>query len=344
MTRLLAFAMLMTAHGFNTPSSPLFARLGTPHRSYREDVFRQRNEAVAAVNLSVPSLLRRSASENVQEDNDADGEMATKVIGRKKRVKLGYQVVSTGYAAITCIALSKYGLNPSGAFIAAGPFLASGIAYILVGASANDRLSSDTYKRLNLALGQFGLVGLLARGIVTTQKSLFIATSFVAMVNCIKGYGYGLKGWELKKASAVQDLIDGTKTAAATVTKIPNAKSLGYLGATLTLAPILVLNFWNSVKFAFARSDLAYAAYLFRYKKLLLLTVAAFTLKDAADRGRLEGTTFIELNFMSCVGLGCSAAYLFNESFTVLGGAMTLYACLFAFNGLSSLLQKRKAT
>merc|ERR1719203_2213939 len=48
-------------------------------------------------------------------------------------------------------------------------------------------------------------------------------------------------------------------------------------------------------------SDIAQmiAVRLFRYSKLALLFGSVITLKSAADRDRLEGTTFIQLNYVS---------------------------------------------
>ena len=39
----------------------------------------------------------------------------------------------------------------------------------------------------------------------------------------------------------------------------------------------------------------------FRYKKVMLLTAISYTLKDAADRDRLDGATFIQLNALLSV-------------------------------------------
>ena len=59
-----------------------------------------------------------------------------------------------------------------------------------------------------------------------------------------------------------------------------------------------------------------------RYATLLLLATTTLTLKDAADRGRLEGTTFIELNMIGALAF----AQLSGESFCgVKNGILLLF-------------------
>lgn len=43
---------------------------------------------------------------------------------------------------------------------------------------------------------------------------------------------------------------------------------------------------------------------IFRYAKLSMLTGVVYTLKDTADRGRLEGTRSVQLKFLSSFVLG----------------------------------------
>jgi len=235
-------------------------------------------------------LSMSSDGEESPSDDDND-KMAKKVKGRKKRVVIGNGVVVLGYLLWTLVSVVSSLKNTDKHILQTlisldpGPLLASGFAYILISASQNDRLSSDTYKRLNLMLGTYGLVGVVTG---SSRGPLWLVPSVVAMINSVKGYGYGLKGWQLRdKVSPVKDIMEGCKANLKCLTKISNERSVGYLLATLFVGAITVIMRRCSVHTK--AGD---------YATLALLATTTLTLKDAADRGRLEGTTFIELNFM----------------------------------------------
>ena len=42
------------------------------------------------------------------------------------------------------------------------------------------------------------------------------------MVNCIKGFGCGLKGWELSKVDPVPEFVNGAKSTVTTLAKVPS--------------------------------------------------------------------------------------------------------------------------
>ena len=54
-------------------------------------------------------------------------------------------------------------------------------------------------------------------------------------------------------------------------------------------------------------APIAISGRLIRFAKLSLLASLVFSLKDAADRGRLDGTTFVQLNFLSSFAFGTMA-------------------------------------
>lgn len=237
--------------------------------------------------------------------SDSDDEAKTprkvvtpeKIAGRKKRVKAGYQIIT---ASRFLLALFFCRLGKP--FFGVGPFLQAGIAYILKGAAENDRLSSDTYKRLNLAVFQFGLISLLA-GIKMKTNPILAILSIIAMINSVKGYGYGLKGWELRPACAKEDLLNGIKSNLSCMTKISNIKSAGYWAATVAMVSMTAAKAYEALNLFMVSSGNSFllGTRLFRLAKFTLFSVIMFTLKDAADRGRLEGTTFVELNLMAAV-------------------------------------------
>ncbi|EJK53703.1 hypothetical protein THAOC_26802, partial [Thalassiosira oceanica] len=61
------------------------------------------------------------------------------------------------------------------------------------------------------------------------------------------------------------------------------------------------------------------AASAARLNRLVLLSLMSYTLKDAADRDRLGGSTFIKLNFLSAVGFAINAIYNSGGLVTPLG-------------------------
>lgn len=255
--------------------------------------------------------------------------------GRKNRVVMGYKAMVAGYGAMASIiyALSR---QP---FYSAGPLLVSGVSYIMIGAADNSRLSSDTYKRLNLSLLEYGIVGILA-GICMQLSPLWALTCLVAIINSIKGYGYGVKGWELGAGDVMKDIVDGSKSNLKVLMKVPNVKSAGYILATITVTILQFKNIFDIIN-VIKNNGTTYllGSRLFRLAKLIMLTNVIFTLKDAADRDRLEGTTFIELNFLAAV-IFLSWA-LFERCTTPIGALMTSFSVWTAFNGLSSKLKKK---
>jgi len=139
-------------------------------------------------------------------------------------------------------------------------------------------------------------------------------TSFITCVNCIKGYGYGVKGWKLEGDTlplAKKDLVEGLKYTIQSFFSIPkNAQSAGYWIATGTVASLKmkklveIIGLLLVVSTSTSTSWGIVATRLSRYAKLALLTGVMFTLKDAADRGRLNGTTFMQLNLLSSYVFG----------------------------------------
>lgn len=119
-----------------------------------------------------PTVLLMSSSGNYDTDKEYsnsnsdpnDDKMAKKVEGRKKRVTIGNRIISIGFFASFLSSLyailktTNNNIIQTLSIIDPFPLVASTFSYILVGASQNDRLSSDTYKRLNLNLILYGML------------------------------------------------------------------------------------------------------------------------------------------------------------------------------------------
>jgi hypothetical protein len=230
-----------------------------------------------------------------------------------------------------------------------GHVLAAGLAYILVGAAQKeDRLKSDTYKRLNLSLVAYGAVGLSMVGLTSQFRTpMFVLPPLLAFINSIKGYTYGALGWDKKSKSGkiVSDLMEGTKSTLLSMLTIPkNIKALGYLGATLMVETMKIHKLVEIVQLAQAGANrLTIAIMLSRFGRLALFTTVLYTLKDAADRGRLEGTTFIELNLLSSSAFAAMAAHLLPRGSTKLGAAAAFFSVFSAWNGRCSLRSQKVA-
>mmetsp|Transcript_3238 Transcript_3238/g.4721 ORF Transcript_3238/g.4721 Transcript_3238/m.4721 type:complete len:340 (-) Transcript_3238:47-1066(-) len=262
-----------------------------------------------------------------------------KIAGRKKRLKTVYKLVIAKTGILSAVIYAKCS-NP---FYTMGFVLAGGVSYILLGAAVNNRLSSDTYKRLNLGLFTYGLFALFAGNFMKFPK-IWSAACIITMINSIKGYGYGLKGWELKPTCAKEDFLNGIKSNTKTLLKIPNLNSAGYLAGTITLATLLFTKCREIINAIQSSTDTyMMGESLFRLSIFYILTLIMFTLKDASDRNRLEGTTFIELNAMTSVSFAAWALEGYrNTGFVPLhAGASVFFSILSGFNALSSTLKKK---
>ena len=268
-----------------------------------------------------------------------------KVAGRKKRVILGYKAIVVSYLALAAFVITKEGPSLFSFFYAAGNVsLPAGVAYIMISAAKNDRLKSDTYKRLNLALLGYGLVGLSTIATVTEkQKFPFLFLPFFfAIVNTVKAYTYGVLGWDKQRSEKilVQDFVAGTKDTIKGLFSIPkNIKSFGYLAATLSVGTMTMSQMVEIFRLLLQGSTDLMAPLVSRVGRLALLTAVLYTLKDAADRDRLEGTTFIQLNYLSALVMAANCIFLGSLG-SIVGGAAGFFAAFFAFNGVSSYFKR----
>ncbi len=248
---------------------------------------------------NVPAVIQLSKNSNDNGEqatiNPDDDKLAKKVAGRKKRVIIGYKITSLSYLLLGLIITVKSRIL----YYSGGPTIIAVLSYILTDAATHNRLSSDTYKRLNLALGSSILISSLG-SVLMRSFSAEVVISFIGFVNTVKGYGYGLKSWELNNnACAIDDIMKGIKSSIGTMTKIPNWNSAFYLISTLVISSMTTLKIVEIIQLVLSNSKgFHIGTRLYRLAKLMLMSVVCFTLKDAADRDRLEGTTFIELNYL----------------------------------------------
>ncbi|KAL7550358.1 hypothetical protein ACHAWF_013606 [Thalassiosira exigua] len=284
---------------------------------------------------SAGSILLSASSDEADVQRDDK-----KIQGRKKRVVMGYKAIIISYLAVVLTSASKAGISPILLKTVAGYILPPvGISYIMISAAEHDRLSSDTYKRLNLALLEYGLVGLSV--IAISGKQPFLSLPFgLSVINSIKGYTYGVLGWSKQNSETtlLRDLLVGTKETLTGFFSLPkNIKASGYMVATAMVGCLKLLKLKEIIQYVLANSFAEGAAPLLaRFKRLALFTLILYTLKDAADRDRLGGTTFIQLNYLAALLMAVN--HFFCEELPVVASA--IFATFFAFNGVSAYFKK----
>ncbi|KAI2512336.1 hypothetical protein MHU86_1998 [Fragilaria crotonensis] len=188
---------------------------------------------------------------------------------------------------------------------AAGLVVAAGFSRILSDATDHDRLGSNTYKRLNLGLVAFNLISLATLpGQVLLSRNLSRGTAYVSMYALCQTLGalIGYVGWRRglgDDANLFKELKDGIQSTLRDVS-VTQGRGTIYRNALLTImlgitvvAGKLVLGLrGHGVQTSLWASGLA---------RLSLVATALYNLKDAGERDRLTGTTFIHLNHL--VGL-----------------------------------------
>ena len=306
---------------------------------------------IIATELLLPAKsLKQHARRNISclnlsgENSEAD--LSKKIEGRKKRVIAGYRAIIATYFAAGILTAKASGLSISLLRVLGGYLvLPTGLSYILISAAENNRLGSDTYKRMNLALFQYGVLGSLIVGLGKGRNKILALALLLSIINSVKGYTYGVLGWDkMKDASLVDDIFKGTIDTMKGFLSLPKyINSFGYLAVTTMMAALKLQKLVEVVKF-FNTSGLVegLAMPLAQFNRLALVTLSLYTLKDAADRKRLGGTTFIELNLLCALSLGVHAAFFMGEATFPLGlvSTYTFFSLFCAFNGIREYIKK----
>jgi hypothetical protein len=226
-------------------------------------------------------------------------------------------------------------------YAASGPYLAAGVSSTLESAASAGRLNSDTYKRLALFLTEFNLCGLatilLAVGGTTLRQQLFYVlslASFLSLSPTLAGY----KNGEGKLFGDIGAVIKEFFTC-------KNLNGFIYLGGTWFVAALKVLKVVDIVNLITEGNPAkTLATRAVRLGRLALLTGTMLVLKSAADRDRLEGTTFIDLNILSSIVFGTLSYYIktIRSAVTPLVYASAGFSAFTALNAINSMTKKSK--
>lgn len=307
------------------------------------------------------SCLRATREENEGEveeetsstssiDANAETTIDKKLAGRKKRLRLGYQAASIGYVLTSLFGLVSWGSLSASAFyyaVGGGPLNMAVILYILKGAAIHDRLGSDTYKRLNIAVIFYALTQLcIPTGALGWSGSTALKIpGFLAFVNGIKGYGYGVLGWDKSKdaSTMLTDIKEGIQSTVKGLTTV-KAKSAGYILGTLLLGSMFCLKLKELCTMASSFSSAETVTRLSKLARFGLMTTIMYTLKDASDRDRLSGTTFVQLNYVAATAFLSISLYLLPTYGKFLANTQILTASgLFAVTLFKALTSSKKA-
>ena len=187
--------------------------------------------------------------------------------------------------------------------LASGYLLAATSSYLLLHATEQNRLSSDTYKRLNLSLVLFSLLN--ASAFVVNWPFLGIAACLCNVNNAMvsfNGWRTGVSGLSVDKRELYSDaylreLKYGLETNLGGLRIFKSAEAVGYFIAFL-LTAITIFHNVLVIPVLWSRSlPRVNAIRLASTARLLLANAVTYTLFDAANRRRLSGSTFINLNF-----------------------------------------------
>jgi len=290
------------------------------------------------VRLYLPSSSLHAAETNGAAGDDTSdpsgGAASSKNDNKQKRLANAYIAGQYAFGAaaalifvmpdrtLTTLLASKLGGS-------AGFAMASGLCYILNGAVVHDRLASDTYKRLNVGLLGFCGLGLAAvpgeAAFMNSPGSAILSSIFLTAVK-LYGTLLAVVGWKkgvFKKEEPLttfapkrmlQEFAQGTKETVKGLKVQNNKKALTYRNCLLLVGMGIVSSFMEGLfdiryKKEFIRTWFEISLQWSAVARLFMISTMIYSLKDAAERDRLTGTTFIQMNVMvgfwaSIVGLG----------------------------------------
>jgi hypothetical protein len=307
-------------------------------------------------------------------ENNDDVSMAQHIESGKGHLSQAYRVAQYGFtmASILMFAIPDHTfttLLPTKWGGAAGFAIAARLCYILRNANEENRLQSDTYKRLNLGLLGFGGIGLLAIPGEAAFLSSKVATTMVAGILTILRLfvsTVAFIGWSnslgtpttanITKLNILREIINelgrGVRTTIKGLKVESAKKALTYRNCLLIVCFGIVSSFMEGLfniryRNEFTRTLFEITLQWSAISRLFMIATMVYSLKDAAERDRLTGSTFIELNLMigawaSIVGLGQAIYPLGFAAYR--GVEMFAFAIPFLLKAYKSHKEKRTRT
>lgn len=314
---------------------------------------------------SVRSVLALSSDVNLPESLETSTEQSlTKNSTPNADLCLAYRIVQYSYLSIALLIMSMPDRTVKTMIAtkwggAAGFGLAAGLCRILesaAGHSSNNnnssRLQSDTYQRLNLALLVFAGVGLTAipgeAAFLSSRPATILLVSIMTLLK-LMGSAVAWIGWRRGAVSPslestdvgtrsqgpmmLSSLAKGVQKSLQQFRVRDSKKALTYRNYLLLVMIGILSSFMEGLfhiryRNEFTRTWFEISLQWSAVARLSMIATMIFTLKDAAERDRLTGTSFIELNLLvgswaAVVGLG--------QTFYPLGFAVHRGVEMFAF-------------
>lgn len=221
----------------------------------------------------------------------------------------------------------------------AGYACAAALWDILHTANANGLQGSDTYKRLHIGLALFSIINLFA---VPGEAGFFLLSHQRIVFSLLTGIRIlgattALWGWNASlKKPALKELTTGIVGTLKGLRVVDRKKALSYRNSMLLVVATGISSFLQgrfllSYQKEFLTTNFEISLKWSAVARLSMLATMIFTLKDAAERDRLGGTTFIQLNTL--VGLVAVAAGMGQASYPS-GAAARRGILFFFFSGL----------
>lgn len=285
-------------------------------------------------------------------------------------LSLGYSTstspIITSITASTATSLTRYQPNSMATYTAGalGHFLLVGAtSHILAESVETKRLfTSDTYKRLNTGMLLFGLLGLCSfpgeagcnsssgLGVACTMIVTQLSKATTALVSYY-GWEYSVGGFGSSFKERSYNIIRNIRRGINNIFKnllVTEERPATFYRTFFLLVTILnpicnIPELSFNIRQGVGLFSLPVSLNLSSMARLGLLSVILYVLKDAADRDRLDGSTFIKLNMsvgLWALGVGMAQGYGQGEFNLRRAADKFLFGALFLNNGIISILRK----
>lgn len=189
-----------------------------------------------------------------------------------------------------------------------GFFMAAGLSHILSRATENDRLASETYKRLNVGLMGYNALSLLT---LPGEVGLFLGTAkayiYMLFAFVVQSYGAHMsyEGWRRGLGEATAPVKELRKGIVSTLKTLWPTKEGGTMYRNFLMVFIAeCFHTLYKVVIGLRTSGLLEASLLTgAFARRVLIATMLYSLKDAGERGRLQGTTFIKMDYLIALWL-----------------------------------------